>query len=402
MRILLLVTQSEDSPSGGGRYWPLARALAGLGHAVTLVALHHDYQHLERREYLDSGVKIHYVGQMHVRKVGNRKHYYHPLKMMWIALVGTLKLSWIALRAECDVVHICKSQPMNGLAGWLVHLIRRIPVYLDSDDYESVNNRFSSAWQQKIVTWFENWLPSFVSGITVGTTFIREHFIRLGYPADRTILVFNGVDRKRFDFLEGKDLESRVSRLTEQYDLTGKRVVIYVGSISLTSHAIDILLQAFQQVVTKCQNAFLLLVGSGEDLDRLKTLAIDLGLETQTRFIGRIPLQEIPLYLRLGEITVDPMHQSLPAESSLSLKLVESIVAGMPCVTADIGDRREIVRGAGIAVKPDDPGALADGIIRLLEDPLLYASMIEGARNKRQELLWDSRVRDFIAVYESR
>ena len=128
MKILFLSTQSKESPSGGGRYWPLAKALVDLGHDVTLAALHHNYRDLINRNFTEDGVNVKYVGQMHVRKVGNQKLYFHPVQMVWIALIATLKLTWTALRTDCDAIHICKSQPMNGLAGWFAHLLRRVPV----------------------------------------------------------------------------------------------------------------------------------------------------------------------------------------------------------------------------------------------------------------------------------
>lgn len=399
MKILFLVTQSKESPSGGGRYWPLAKALHGLNHQVTIVALHHNYRELQNREYIEDGVRVKYVGQMHVRKSGNQKTYFNPVLMVWIALLGTFKLFWSALRTECDVIHVCKTQPMNGLAAWFVRLIRGVPVYLDSDDYEAVNNRFRYDWQQKIVAWFENWLPSIAAGITVGTSYTANHFKSLGYPEEGIFIVFNGVERKRFGVLEREDVDDRVNELRSQLFLNGRQAVVYVGSISLTSHALDVLIPAFAEVVEANPKALLLLVGSGEDMDHLREMVKALGIREHVKFIGRKPINEIPLYYRLGIVTVDPMHASLSAESSLSLKLVESVVAGVPCVTGDIGDRRMIVDGAGLAVEPDNPTALAAGILKIMHEPELHRAMTECSLKIREEFFWDSRVRAFVKVY---
>src|SRR5690606_34375461 len=170
--ITFLLTQSLESPSGGGRYFPLAKALVGQGHRVTIFALHHNYHELERRRFVRDGVTVEYVGQMHVLKANNRKTYFHPLAMIGITLVATLKLARAALREPGDLIHVAKGQPMNGIAAWIAHRLRRVPVFLDSDDYEAVHNRFGGRWQQRIVAWFEDWIPSFASGITVGNTFI--------------------------------------------------------------------------------------------------------------------------------------------------------------------------------------------------------------------------------------
>lgn len=400
MKITFLLTQSLESPGGAGRFFPLASALTERGHAVKILALHHNYAQASPRRFVRDGVDVHYVGQMHVRKTGNRKYYYSPLKLLWVTAVATLKLTWAALVTPSDIIHVCKTQPMNGVAARIVNLLRRTPVFLDSDDYEAVNNRFGGVWQQRIVAWFENWMPSFASGITVNTSFLVNHFQQLGYPINQIALVPNGADRKRFAILDSPDATGHIDDLRRSLNLMPHhRIIVYIGSMSLTSHAVDLLLEAFAQVQIQEPDALLLLIGSGEDIDYLKQLSQKLNINDFVRFVGRVPVDNIPFYYRLGELTVDPLLDSLPAQSSLSLKLVESIVAGVPCVTADIGDRRSIVGSAGIAVTPNDAAALAKGILTILHDPALAEGMRHATRKLRETLWWDVRAQEFVCLY---
>ena len=46
MRILFILTQDLDSPSGLGRYRPMAEVLIQSGHQVRILALHPDFQNL--------------------------------------------------------------------------------------------------------------------------------------------------------------------------------------------------------------------------------------------------------------------------------------------------------------------------------------------------------------------
>ena len=400
MRITFLLTQSLESPGGVGRFMPLAKSLARLGHQVTILALHHDYAHLKQRRFIRDNVDVWYVGQMHVRKFGSQKVYYSSLTLLAVTAISTIRLALAALRTPSDVVHVCKTQPMNGAAGWVVHMLRRTPVYLDSDDYEAVNNRFSGRWQQRIVAWFEDWMPSFASGITANTTFIAKRFRELGYPAERIRLVPNGVDRDRFVLLDRPDLPQMLDELRQSLRIREQdRVIVYVGSLSLVSHAIDLLLEAFAAVMQLEPDALVLFVGGGEDLERMQQRAVALRVSERVRFLGQVPADRIPLYYRLGEVSVDPRYDSLPAQSSLSLKLVESIAAGVPCVTTDIGDRRHIVGAAGVAVTPDDAHALATGILSILNDAERSTSMRAAARAMREPLFWENRVRLFASIY---
>jgi glycosyltransferase involved in cell wall biosynthesis len=400
LRITLLLTQSLESPGGTGRFLPLAKSLSRLGYQVTIIALHHDYAHLSQKRFLCDGVKVQYAGQMHVKKTGNQKTYYGPLSLIAVAAAATLRLTWIALRTRTDVLHVCKTQPMNGLAAWVVHLLRGTPVYLDSDDYEAVNNRFDGSWQRGIVAWFEDWMPSFADGITANTSFIVERFHQLGYPAEKIKLVPNAVDRERFAILENPDLPTILGRLRQALNIEKEdRIVVYVGSLSTVSHGLDLLLEAFVVIARTDPRALLLIVGGGEDMERLQQKTKELLISSRVRFTGRVPAGEIPLYYRLAEVSVDPMHDSLPARSSLSLKLLESIVAGVPCVTADVGDRKAIVGPCGIAVPPDDAAALAQGILSILSSSEEAARMSAAAHKARSSHFWDNRVHTFLEVY---
>jgi glycosyltransferase involved in cell wall biosynthesis len=403
LRITLLLTVSLESPGGVGRFMPLARSLTRLGHQVTVVALHHDYAHLEQRRFVRDSVQVWYVAQMHVRKFANRKEYYGPLSLLAVSAMATLRLTWAALRTPADAILVCKTHPMNGVAAWVKHLLQRTSVYLDSDDYEAINNRFSGPWQQRIVAWFEDWMPSFAEGITANTTFIAERFQQIGVPAEKIKLVPNAVDREQFAVLEQPDLPQMLGELRRSLGIHKEdRVIAYVGSLSSVSHALDLLFEAFVEVNRREPRALLLLVGGGEDIERLRQRAIDLAISERVRFTGRISGDQVPLYYRLAELSVDPREDTLPARSSLSLKLLESIVAGVPCVTTDIGDRRTFVGASGIAVPPGDAQALADGMLSILHSPEQAERMRLSARDMRDELFWDRRVHEFLEFYASR
>ena len=402
MRLIFLLTQSLESPSGFGRFLPLARALAERGYQITLIALHHDFANVTSRRFQQDGVEVWYVGQMHVRKVGNQKLYFSPLKLLWVTAWSTLRLTWAAYRTPADAIHVCKAQPMNGVAAWLVSQLKGIPVYLDTDDYEAANNQFNGRWQQRLVAKFEDWYATFAAGITANTTFLINHYRTLGYPADQIRHVPNGVDPAWFAPLSQPDAAQTVAHLRERLSLTPEQpCLVYVGTLSFVSHAVDLLLTAFAAVHSQHPQARLLLVGGGKDMATLQAWVQERGLETAVYFTGRVPLADIPYYYRLGWFTIDPRRRTLSAESCLSLKLVESIVAGVPCITTDIGDRRALVGDAGWAIPPDDVDALQAAIDRLLREPDTRQAMADAAWGMREHFFWTtpSRLDAFTALY---
>jgi glycosyltransferase involved in cell wall biosynthesis len=402
MRITFLLTQSLESPSGLGRYGPLAKELARLGHSVRVLALHPDYGALETRRFTRDGVQVHYVAQMHVQKRANTKRYFGPLRLSWVIGWATLRLSWFALQSPSDVYHLGKPQPMNGVAGWILHVLGQ-RVYLDCDDYEAASNRFGGSWQRRIVAWFEDRTPKIAAGITVNTPYLAQRLEGLGVPTERIVYVPNGIDRARFAAFERLDADAHeVQRLRDGLELGDRRVVLYVGSLSLASHPVDLLLDAFEGVRHAVPDAVLLLVGGGEDYGTLRASAKDRGLGDAVRFAGRVDPERVPVYYRLAEVSVDPVHDDWTARARSPLKLFESMAVGTPVVTGDVGDRRACLGGAGLLVAPGDAAALADGIARVLQHPGEAARMREAAASRRDRYHWDVLVREFERVYDER
>lgn len=403
MRIAFLLTQSLEGPGGAGRVLPMAKALARRGHAVKIIALHHDYAALAERRFRMDGVEVCYVGQMQVRKVGSTKTYFSTPRLLWIVFLGFLRLAFEVLRTPADIVQVCKAQPMNLLAAYLKHLFQGTPIFLDSDDYERLNNRFKYRWQQEIVAWFERWAATFCDGITVTNRFLYRFYRSLGYPEERLTLIPHGYDPLRFAVLDEPDAPERVAEIRARLGLApGQKVVVFIGSVSLVCHAIDLLLEAFPRVMQSVPGAALVIVGGGEAFYEMRALAQSLGTARDVHFTGRVARDEVPYYFRLGDASVDPKREGELESAILPLKVVESLAAGVPCVSGDIGDSAEILGGAGVMVKPGSVDALADGLIAVLRDEALAAALRARALERREAYSWEHMAAMLLGAYARR
>ncbi len=392
LRIVFLLSQSLDSPSGLGRYGPLARELVKLGHEVDIFALHPGFDDLEQTSNSFNGVRVHYVAPMHVKKEGDYKIYYSSTNLILVTLRATWYLSRAAIRKKADIVHIGKPHPMNSIAGLLAKFINRSDLYLDCDDFEAGSGRFNSRWQKFIISYFEKWMPRQVKLITTNTFFMRNKLISWGIPSSKIIHLPNGVDRARFLIPNQDEVES----LRQDLELGGKIVIGYIGSLSLPSHPVNLLLEAFQKVLEFDANAFLMLVGGGEDVFPLKNLAQELGISHATRFCGRVPPESVPLYYALADISVDPVYDNDAARGRSPLKLFESWACGVPFVTADVGDRKSLIGEppAGLIAQPGNPESLADKIIQVISDPPVASSLQSRGFDRVKNYYWDKLAND--------
>jgi glycosyltransferase involved in cell wall biosynthesis len=397
MRITFLLTQDLESPSGLGRYLPLARGLVGLGHQVTVAALHADFDSLEHTRFRQEGVDIWYVGQMHVRKRANRKMYYPARQLVTLALQATRALTHAVQSVPSDVVHIGKPHPMNSLAGIIARYCGDKCLFLDYDDYEAASNRFSSEWQRWGVSFFENQIPRRVHHITTHNRFLENRLRALGVPPERITYLPNGVDHNRF----GRSNPARVASLRSELRLAGKQVVAFIGSLSSPSHPIDLLLDTFRLIHEAQPNSVLLIVGGGEDYDRLQKRIQDMGLGGSVLMCGHIPADQVPDYYRLAHVSVEPVHDDSIGRGRLPLKLFESWASGIPFVTADVGDRRTILGSppAGVLVRPGDPAALSQGILGLLASPEQQSSLRKLGLERVRRFYWSHLARIVDTAY---
>ncbi|MDQ7030677.1 MAG: glycosyltransferase, partial [Ardenticatenia bacterium] len=180
-----------------------------------------------------------------------------------------------------------------------------------------------------------------------------------------------------------------------------QHVIMYVGTLSLTNHPVDLLIDAFALLSSRGLRAHLVLVGGGPDLEPLRRYAVERGVIGQTAFVGRIPFSEVPALLRLATVTVDPVHDDVVARARWPLKIAESLVAGVPVVTSDVGDRHDMLGkgAAGILVPPGDKGALADGIASVLNDLGRLTQLRKVAKEVGKRFLNDDVIDHLIGFY---
>lgn len=399
MKILFLLTQDLDSPSGVGRYFPMARGLVRSGLQVSIVALHANFTNLAEKRFTRQGVDVEYVGQMHVLKQGNTKSYFPAHQLLKVSAQATTALWRAARDSEADIIHIGKPHPMNSVAGLLSKIRQQRCVFLDCDDYEATSNRYSASWQRLLVTVFEDFTPRFVDHLTTHNTFLQNRLLGLGIPAHKITYLPNGVDFDRFI----PPTSERVQDLRNQLGLHEEKVIAYIGSLSTKSHPLPLLFEAFARVQQNILDCKLLVVGGGDDYDYLVAEVQAMGLNQQVLFCGRVPADEIPIYYRLADVLVDPVYDDPTARGRTPLKLFESWISETPFVTGDAGDRRLLLGSppAGLIVPPGDSVALSQAIQSILENPSLTKELRQRGLLRAEHFNWDHLVKDMINAYQA-
>ncbi len=397
MRIVFLCTSSLDYPSPRGRWLPVAQELGRDGHDAHLALLHHTFDRLtpaERTQY-HGRATAHYVGQMHVYGPVGRRRYFGAGTLLRISLAGAAALARAAIQLRAEAIHVCKPQPINGLAGVIAARALGVPLFVDCDDYEAGGNRTASAWQRRALSLWEDRLPPRAAAVTVNTRFLAARCRALGVPQQRIAYVPNGVPLARLI----PPAPRRVAGLRSALGLEDAPVALYLGTLSQTTHNVALLLKAFALAARRVPSARLLLVGDGEDRAALERYAHDLGIADRALFAGPAPHGATAAYLALAACAVDPVADDPVARARSPLKIVESLASGVPVVTGDVGDRREMLGAAGLIVAPGDARALAEGLELLLSNRAEQRRMAEAARERAEAYTWDRLAPQWGRVY---
>jgi phosphatidyl-myo-inositol alpha-mannosyltransferase len=87
---------------------------------------------------------------------------------------------------------------------------------------------------------------------------------------------------------------------------------------------------------------------------------------------------------------------------SFGMVLTRAFACATPVVASDIVGYRDVMTDeTSVAVPPDDPGALTEGVVALLEDEARRAAMGAAARRLAEERYsWDEIARSLVGIYE--
>lgn len=189
----------------------------------------------------------------------------------------------------------------------------------------------------------------------------------------RNVFVFpNGCEAKPLAGLEPKLLSTPLQLVSVSRLAPNKRV----------DHAIRVVKILSDRKIP----AQLTVVGTGQSEASLRQTAAELNLGSQVSFLGSLPEPDKDAQLRRAHFLV---HTSL--REGWGLNVIEANAMGTPAIVYPVdGLRDSTVDGkTGIVTAVETPGAVADGLAAILNQPQAYATLRLNAWNRSKEFQWD-------------
>lgn len=144
------------------------------------------------------------------------------------------------------------------------------------------------------------------------------------------------------------------------------RSILFLGKLEQRKGVYELLI-AFKKVLMQLDDVRMLLCGNG-NLQEYRTIAVQLGIAQNVDFKGWIGPEERSKYLAGSSMFVLPsFNEGFP------MSIIEAMSYGMPIVSTNVGGIPEAIQDGktGLLVSAGDTDALADAMLKFLNDPML-------------------------------
>jgi len=265
-----------------------------------------------------------------------------------------------------DVVVATSPQFFCAIGGWALSVCKRRPYVFELRDLWPASITAVGAMRKGLVIRFFEKVELFlyrraVAIVSVTESFRRELVAR-GVDGRKIHVVLNGVDLSRYE-PRGRD-----PGLAQELDLHGTFVAGYIGTHGM-AHALPKVVEA-ADLLKERQDIVFFFAGAGAERAKVEQTVANKRL-TNVRLIPRQPKERMAALWSLCDVAIVPLKDSQVFTTVIPSKIFESMGMGVPLLMSiPEGEATSIVRntGSGVCVQPEDPGALADAVVRLADD----------------------------------
>lgn len=221
---------------------------------------------------------------------------------------------------------------------------------------------------------------------------VREYQIQnTGISAEKIIVIENGVNVQRF-----ANQENAGRALRDEFQIAADVPLIgIIGRLQLQKDH-DNFLKAAVRIRSELPDTRFLIVGDGPLRDELQSQTQALGLVSSIIFCGI--RQDIPAVMAaLDVLVISSKWEGLP------VTLLEGMAARRPIVSTAVGGVSNVVSDGKSAflVPKEDPLALANACIKILQDPALAQSIAEaGFDCVKSRFSLDAMISKTLSLYE--
>ena len=322
----------------------------------------------------------------------SRKHGPH------IFISNILKLC--SLAGWANVIHFQKCFYHAALPAVIAGILRGKPLHYDWDDWElriyEVSTKPSPLRNviRDFLKFLENTLPKVVDTVSCASQRLKEECENLGVDRFRIFDAHVGADIERFN----PDISG--DSIKQKYKIE-KPLILYLGQLHGGQYVETFIQTASRLINDYKKDLTFMIAGDGYQAGELKKTAQRLNLNGKLIFTGAIPHELVPQYIAAADVCLACFEENEVTLCKSPLKIVEYMASGKAIVASNVGEVPRMLKRAGILTPPGDVNSLADGILKILQDPVLKNNLEKLARERAEkEYNWAVTAGNLLNAYE--
>jgi len=195
----------------------------------------------------------------------------------------------------------------------------------------------------------------------------------------------NGVDIEKFQDTNSK---IQIPKLKEE-----DKILITTSRL-VKKNAISDVIRSLEYL---SDNIKFLVLGIGDDLEKLKNLVKEINVEGRVFFLGKISHDELPKYLHISDVFIRPS-----LSEGLGNSFLEAMAAGLPVIGTEVGGIPDFLKDGetGLFCEVSNPKSIAEKVELMLNNDELRKKIIENGKKIVEEKYgWEKLANDIKNIF---
>lgn len=360
----------------------MIQAFRDLGHEVEEVAL------VNTETAVDDAARD--AGDASWKRLAKRVPFAYDFLQLLYNLMGIPLLAAKVIGRKTDLIY--ERYSLFNFTGVAVAHLLRVPIVLEvNSPFALEQNRDGHIRTFRFAQWTERVICNCATLVVPVSGPLKRILADAGVVPSKLVVMSNGVNLDHFH------APADASGLRSSLGLREKVVIGFIGWFR-NWHGLDVLLKAFHQSGGMRERAALLLIGDGPAMPELRKYVEENGLQASVVFTGPIPHHQVPPYLDLIDIAVQPAAN----EYCCPMKIIEYMALAKPIVAPRQENVEELLTEGSEALlfSQRDAAGLGQALADLVNDPARRAAMGAMARAAigRRGFTWTNNARRVIEL----
>ena len=179
----------------------------------------------------------------------------------------------------------------------------------------------------KLIYRAESFVYRNVDWVSANNPAMLEYCQSMGAHPSKSSVDWPPIDLRRFTQAKpALYLKSRLGIPENQ------KIVLYMGSFFYFSGLPEVIKDFAKSGI----NEHLVLIGGGEQDAELRDLVENLDVEDRVTFTGFVDFDDLPGYLMLADVAINPMQPSLVADAAIPNKVIQYLASGLKVVSTSL------------------------------------------------------------------